>query len=181
MAPKEKAVLWAYTLNKITHTMWKSMNNYALKWFQKLCAFLFEVACSFGQMWRLFYTIKQLMFLIGEILSREVGQHAGVKFLASLHTKTIFYNLGSRSNLKQNSSQNQLTTLQSMMNAKLSHQRFWYCYENGLIRYPTMYVWVSSWLPFTLVYPMLTEFVTHHRLEGCELLVLAKFCNFFCH
>ena len=119
--------------------------------------------------------------MIGEILSKKVGQHAGVKFLASLHTKTIFYNLGSRSNLKQNSSQNQLTTLQSMMNAKLSHQRFWYCYENGLIRYPTMYVWVSSWLPFTVVYPMLTEFVTHHRLEGCELLVLATFCNIFCH
>ena len=72
--------------------------------------------------------------MIGEILSKKVGQHAGVKFLASLHTKTIFYNLGSRSNLKQNSSQNQLTTLQSMMNAKLSHQRFWYCYENGLIQ-----------------------------------------------
>ena len=26
------------------------------------------------------------------------------------------------------------TTLQSMMNAKLSKQRFWHCYENGLIK-----------------------------------------------
>ena len=26
------------------------------------------------------------------------------------------------------------TTLQSMMNAKLSKQRFWHCYKNGLIR-----------------------------------------------
>ena len=27
-----------------------------------------------------------------------------------------------------------LTTLQSMMNAKLNKQRFWHCYENGLIK-----------------------------------------------
>ena len=27
-----------------------------------------------------------------------------------------------------------LTTLQSMMNAKLSKQRFWHCYENGLFK-----------------------------------------------
>ena len=27
-----------------------------------------------------------------------------------------------------------LTTLQSIMNAKLSKQRFWHCYENGLIK-----------------------------------------------
>ena len=26
------------------------------------------------------------------------------------------------------------TTLQSMINAKLSKQRFWHCYENGLIK-----------------------------------------------
>ena len=29
---------------------------------------------------------------------------------------------------------NACTTLQSMMNAKLSKQRFWHCYENGLIK-----------------------------------------------
>ena len=48
------------------------------------------------------------------------------------------------------------TTLQSMINAKLSKQRFWHCYESGLIKtiqtipYITTYMWVSSWLPFTV-------------------------------
>ena len=50
------------------------------------------------------------------------------------------------------------TTPQSIMNAKLSHLRFWHCRENGLIktiqtgssrqfkRCPTTYIWVSSQL-----------------------------------
>ena len=29
---------------------------------------------------------------------------------------------------------NEITTLQSMMNAKLSKHRFWYCHENRLIK-----------------------------------------------
>ena len=44
------------------------------------------------------------------------------------------------------------TTLQYVMNAKLSKHRFWHCHESGLRRfkrYPTTYVWVSSRLPFT--------------------------------
>ena len=55
------------------------------------------------------------------------------------------------------------TTLQSIMNNKLSKQRFWHCYENGLIKtiqtipYITTYMWVSSWpiplLWIILVYP----------------------------
>ena len=34
----------------------------------------------------------------------------------------------------QNFVKSQATTLQSTMNAKLSKQRFWHCYENGLIK-----------------------------------------------
>ena len=44
------------------------------------------------------------------------------------------------------------TTLQSKMNAKLSKQRFWHCYENGLKTIqmiPHNLRWVSSHLPFT--------------------------------
>ena len=49
-----------------------------------------------------------------------------------------------------------LTTLQSMMNTKLSKQRFWHCYEikhhasRRFKWYPTTYRWVSSQLPFTV-------------------------------
>ena len=43
------------------------------------------------------------------------------------------------------------TTLQSMINAKLSEQRFWHCYKKAVSK------------------PLLTEFGIHHRLESCEI------------
>ena len=36
--------------NKMDHTMWKSMKNYAWKWCRKLCAFLFAATWAFGKM-----------------------------------------------------------------------------------------------------------------------------------
>ena len=68
------------------------------------------------------------------------------------------------------------TTLQSMMNAKLSPHRFWPYHENGLIKTIQM-------IPYNLYVsfmcsldepvfmagpkPMRTEFGIHHRLESC--------------
>ena len=48
----------------------------------------------------------------------------------------------------------EITTLQSIMNAKLSQHRFWHCHENRLIKTiqtlpHTTCFWVSSRLPFT--------------------------------
>ena len=47
---KEKVVSRPNTLNKMNHTMWKSVKNCAPKWCCKLCAFLFKVTCPFWKM-----------------------------------------------------------------------------------------------------------------------------------
>ena len=44
-------VFKANTPNKNDYTMWKSMNNCAWKWCQKLCAFLFAATWAFKNMW----------------------------------------------------------------------------------------------------------------------------------
>ena len=41
-------VFKANTPNKMDHTMWKGMKNFAGKWCRKLCAFLFEATWAFG-------------------------------------------------------------------------------------------------------------------------------------
>ena len=50
------------------------------------------------------------------------------------------------------------TTLPSMMNAKLSKQRFWHCFLIAVSK------------------PLLTEFGIHHRWESCDLYY---FCGIF--
>ena len=41
------------------------------------------------------------------------------------------------------------TTLQSVMNTKLSKHRFWHCHENGLYKTIQTLKWGSSQLPFS--------------------------------
>ena len=45
----------ANTRNKTNQTVWKSIKNWAKKWCQKLCTFLFEVTFAFGKMCYIFY------------------------------------------------------------------------------------------------------------------------------
>ena len=53
-------VFKANTLNRMDHTMWKSMKNCLRKWCQKLCAFLFAAIWAFGKMCSNFKAAVQL-------------------------------------------------------------------------------------------------------------------------
>ena len=73
------------------------------------------------------------------------------------------------------------TTLQSLMNTKLSLHRFWSCHENGLIKTihtipHNLYVRVkltSLYCGLRIILILskgkLTEFGIHYRLESCGL------------
>ena len=53
------------------------------------------------------------------------------------------------------------TTLQSIMNSKLSKQRFWRCYETE-----TIFMAVPK--------PLLTEFGFHYKLESCDAIKITQ-------